>query len=258
MVGSAARMDHPADVWSDYDVIVLASDPQLYFSSPTWLATLGSPWFHFIERTPAGDPLELRVLFEGGYDIDFILVSLENARQDFRDLPMLPEIMQRGMRVLLDKDGLLSSLAILPKPAQTVQPPSSQTFLGVVNDFWFHVAWTAKKLRRGEIWVAKSCCDVYLKSLLLRMVEWETRSVRGWDFDTWFNGRFIEEWALSETLVELRQVFATFDTEDIWRALRTTEKTFARIALKLASHLGYAYPADTADQVSQWVSLLHP
>lgn len=160
--------------------------------------------------------------------------------------------------MLMDKDNLMmSTLLALPIPARPLQPPSSQTFLEVVNDFWFHAAWTAKKLQRGEIWIAKSCCDNYLKILLLRMVEWEAGAVNGWEFNIWFNGRFLEEWALPKTQEELRQVFAYYDTEDIWRALTATMEIFRRIAREIANHLAYPYPVNSDEQVSEWISLIH-
>jgi aminoglycoside 6-adenylyltransferase len=42
LVGSAARTDHPADEWSDLDLVVIAADPQIYLSTTGWLATLGN------------------------------------------------------------------------------------------------------------------------------------------------------------------------------------------------------------------------
>ena len=254
LVGSAARVDHPADEWSDYDLVVVAADPRVYFSSRDWLSAIGCVWASFIERTPAGEPNEVRVLFEGGIDVDFILVSLSGALQGFQNMPMVLEIMQRGTRALLDKEGLWATLPALPAPVEAMPPPTSQAFLEVVNDFWFHAAWTAKKLKRGEIWVARSCCDNYLKGLLLRMVEWEARAARGWVYNTWFNGRYLEEWALPNTVEELRQAFAHYDAQDIWRALQATMSIFRRISRGLAGQLAYPYPDGCDEGVSQWVT----
>src|SRR5207244_90365 len=39
-------------------------------------------------------------------------------------------------------------------------------------DFWYHAVWNARKLRRGELFVAKNACDGYLKALVLRMLGW--------------------------------------------------------------------------------------
>ena len=41
LVGSGARQDHPADQWSDLDLVLVADDPQAYLGSTAWLAELG-------------------------------------------------------------------------------------------------------------------------------------------------------------------------------------------------------------------------
>jgi aminoglycoside 6-adenylyltransferase len=70
-------------------------------------------------------------------------------------------------RVLLDKDGVLRSLPALAELAATAPPPPLPTeaaFLNQISDFWYHALWAARKLRRGELLVAKQCCDSYLTS----------------------------------------------------------------------------------------------
>jgi hypothetical protein len=32
--------------------------------------------------------------------------------------------------------------------------PAQSEFLDLVNDLWYHAVWTAKELRRGEMWTA--------------------------------------------------------------------------------------------------------
>src|SRR4030042_1788327 len=83
LVGSAARQDHPADEWSDLDLVLVADDPQAYLVSTDWLNEFGEPWFTFVERAPAGLVIERRVLFADGQDVDFIILPVENARQGF-------------------------------------------------------------------------------------------------------------------------------------------------------------------------------
>jgi len=257
LVGSTARSDHPADKWSDYDLLVVASNPQIYLTSMEWLDTLSHSWCSVLETTPAGEPIERRVLFENGIDMDFIIVSVEVACQGFQNMPMVLEISQRGRKVLWDPGNILPEISASPIPTQTVQQPTSQLFLNVVNDFWFQVAWTAKKLRRGELWIAKKCCDTYLKDLLLQMIEWEAQSANNWKINTWFNGRFLEQWALPRTVEELRQAFAYYEAEDVWRALEVTMKVFQRIAQEVAIRLGYIYPIESEERVWDWVSWVH-
>jgi hypothetical protein len=34
-----------------------------------------------------------------------------------------------------------------------------------------------------------------MKELLLRMLEWHARATHGWDYETWYTGRFVDRWA---------------------------------------------------------------
>ncbi|MEJ5308238.1 MAG: aminoglycoside 6-adenylyltransferase [Anaerolineae bacterium] len=66
VIGSRARTDHPADEWSDLDIIILANDPEPYWATADWLPYIGVPWLTFIEPLHDGRGFERRVLFEGG------------------------------------------------------------------------------------------------------------------------------------------------------------------------------------------------
>jgi aminoglycoside 6-adenylyltransferase len=151
-------------------------------------------------------------------------------------------ILQRGVRILLDKDGLVASLQAAAGEQLVPQPPTQAEFLRVVHDFWYHTVWTAKHLRRGEVWWAKLGCDVRLKELLRQMLEWHARALKGQSYDTWLRGRFLEKWADPRALAQLREAFAHYDEEDIWRALFVTMNLFRWLAIEAAERLGYAYP----------------
>ncbi|MBL7200479.1 MAG: aminoglycoside 6-adenylyltransferase [Anaerolineae bacterium] len=255
VIGSRARRDHPADEWSDLDVIILADDPRPYVSTTGWLAHIGHPWLTFIESTPEGDAFEQRVLFEGGLDVDFVPSSVGQFRKMLSEglPPADAEMVRRGIRVLVDKDGLSERLA--PVAAEPVEPAlvGEPEYLNLVSDFWYHTVWTAKKLRRGELWTAKSCCDVYLKQRLLRMLEWHTRAVRGPDTDTWMRGRFLEEWADPRALQALPAIYAHHEEEDVWRALEGTMELFRWLAIETGESLGYGYPSNGDDRATELV-----
>jgi len=240
IVGSRARVDHPADEWSDLDLIVITTDPERYLSRTDWLENIGNPWLTLLERTATGDEMERRVLFEGGLDVDFVLLPRKRVPQLIQDAPVA-DIIRRGMRVLLDKDEIVPQLTLPPAEASSAHPPTQHEFLQVINDFWYHAVWTVKKLRRGELWTAKGCSDAYMKWLLLRMLEWHARAANGWDYDTWHGGRFLEQWAEPRVLEALRDVFAHYGEEDIWHALLATMDMFRWLA------------TETAERVTAWV-----
>ena len=282
VVGSRARVDHPADEWSDLDLFVIATDPERYLLRTDWLENVGNPWLTFLERTGTGDETERRVLFEGGLDVDFALISKRKAqllvhllrirkrfprllrllpkevRQIMRKVAGFSDMARRGIRVLLDKDRIAAHLTTLvsaetPSP----RPPTQNEFLQVINDFWYHAVWTAKKLRRGELWTAKGCSDSYIKwLLLLRMIEWHARATNGWDYDTWHGGRFLEQWADPRVVEGLRDAFAHYDEEDIQRALLATIDLFRWLAIETAERLSYPYLTLADERATELVRML--
>jgi aminoglycoside 6-adenylyltransferase len=277
VIGSQARTTRPADEWSDLDLVVTVNKPERYLSETNWLEEIGNPWVTFIERT--GDERERRVLFEGGLDVDFALLSrgkirllarLLRIRERFPSLffRLLPrtaaqqvsqriaafsDIARRGTRVLLDKDGIVEHLLLVNAEVPSAHPPAQDEFLDLINDFWYHTVWTAKKLRRGELWTAQGCSDSYMKWRLLRMIEWHACATNGWDYDTWHGGRFLEQWADDRIVKDLQGVFAHYDEKDLWRGLSATMDLFRWVAIETAAQLKCPYPTSADEHATELV-----
>jgi aminoglycoside 6-adenylyltransferase len=276
VVGSWARTDHPADEWSDLDIAFSAADPQRYLSTADWLKDIGKPWLAYLDR----DGVVHHVLFEGGLDAGFAVLPNSGIRQAVRFLPTLrrfpillrvlpgrlgdqirqdvassADYYRRGVRVILDKDGLAAKfLSHFPADSQPHPQPTQPEFRDIVAEFWFRAVWTAKHLRRGELWWAKTeGCDGQMKSMLLRVLEWHAGATHGWDYDTWEGGRFLEEWADPRAVAGLRDVFAHYDENDIWRALLATMELFRWLAIETAERLGYPYPTPADERATQWI-----
>jgi aminoglycoside 6-adenylyltransferase len=255
VVGSWARADHPADPWSDLDLWIFAVDPERYLADLGWVAALGEVSIAFLERHP-GHPLEVFALFAEGRTFNGMFSA-------HADLPHLVEtradwgLLRRGARVLVDKDGLAAGL-VVPTGAAALpgQPPPLDEFQTVVSAFWYSVFYVARQLRRGELWRVK-VRDQELKQRLLWMLECHARATHGWDYDTWFQGRFLPEWADPGALAALDATFGHFNAADSWRALFATMDLFRRLATETATHLGYAYPAAADAHVTALVTALH-
>ena len=256
IVGSQARIDPPADEWSDLDLVIITTDVERYLTQTDWIAELGSYWLNFIEKQGIGEGFEHRVLFEGGVDVDFIPTPYAEIEQIIAHgwPPDWTDVLRRGYKIILDK----KSLALPPvdtTPLTAIKPPTAHEFGNVCNDFLYHTVWTAKKLCRGELWIAKSCMDNYMKHLLLRMIEWHARATHGWDYDVWHKGRFLETWAGPGIIDDLKQVFARYDQADIKQALFATMDLFRRVGRETAGKLEYSYPIDGDQQVTQWLTV---
>jgi len=261
IIGSRARVDHPADEWADLDIIVITTDPERYISTSDWIENVGNPLITFVETTSGGDDMERRVLFEGMLDVDFAILPKRRAQQLLQGqvppelVVQISNVFGRGMRVILDKDRMAAQLRTVISSIETPtpRPPTQHEFLEVVNDFIYHAVFTAKHLRRGELCWTVACLNCHMGLLLLRMTEWHARATHGWNYDTWFRGRFLEEWAHPQALKELRNAFAHYNEEDVKRALLAAMDLFRWMAIETAEKLGYQYPTKADEQVTRWI-----
>ena len=262
IVGSRARVEQPADEWADLDIVVFTSDPEYYLTKTDWTKSIGDYWLTFLEPTAAGNETERRVLFEGGLDVDFAIFPLRVYEGFVKNEGLSPEFMaqavdtfERGVRILVDKDKKLSQFVDKMSSIERIppHPPNQPEFLQVVNDFLYHALWTAKHLKRGELWWAKMCSDCHMQHLLLRMTEWHAHAMHGCNYDTWFRGRFLEKWADSRVVEGLHSAFAHYDVDDLSRALIEELKLFRWISQETAEKLQYQYPVEADEHVTEWI-----
>ena len=233
-VGSSVRTDTPADEYSDLDLIIVTDAPEAFLTGDM-PDRLGRAEISFTEPTLAG-ARERRLLY-GGLDVAKIVFAPETFRQAVHR-GELDVMISRGCRVLHDEMGASALLRARAGTANSFVPMSAEAFDTLVNEFFFHVVWTQKKLQRGEMWSAKMCMDAYMKRLLLRVIELD----RCREADVWHEGRFLDRWAGEETTAALRDCFAHYDAQDMARALVATAQLFARTARRAAARHGYCYP----------------
>jgi aminoglycoside 6-adenylyltransferase len=269
LLGSQARTERPADEWSDADISLFTTDMDTYLSSSDWLHEIEKVHLTMLGVSGFGGMRQWRVMFDGARDVELtvmpdemmkILVFMLQADsvppEAKTGVEELRTVMRRGVRMLVDKDGTMEQIASMLIPGEPPQavPPTEKEFLNLVNDFWYHTIWVAKKLRRGELWTAKACLDGYLKwDCVLPMVQWHTKASHGWQTDIWHSGRFMEKWADQRVIEGLRGSFAHYDAADIARALLAQMESFREVAIETVKLLGYLYPQDADDYCSVWV-----
>jgi aminoglycoside 6-adenylyltransferase len=268
VIGSRARRDHPADEWADLDIVIVTAEPDHYVSTSDWINNFGKPLLTFVEPTSTGDEKERRVLYEKMLDVDFAIIPQGKAQQliqsvgesvgatvDSQALAQISNLLGRGVRVLIDKDGVMSKFGAFA--ASFKKPPApvlrQDEFLDLVSNFLYHAVFTAKHLRRGELWWTTACLDCHMQHLLLRLIEWHALASHDWKHDVWFRGRFLEEWAHSETVKGLRETFAHYEEADIKRALLATIDLFRSLATETATKLNYPYPVEADKNVTEWI-----
>jgi aminoglycoside 6-adenylyltransferase len=238
VVGSRARSDHPADAWSDLDLIVFVRDADEYVARPDWLSALGgSILLAELEHSARGDS-EWIVVFELGLKLDVLFSTLGVG--DLPNLAPYQFVVTHGVRIVLDKDQQLAKeLAAVTHAA--VALPAREAFDMHVDRLWFTALRAAKFIRRGDLWRAKQTCDCELKQSLLTLLEWQTALAAHGQSDTWHDGRYLSEWLEPQLLDLIPATFAQYQADDLWRALSATLELCDRLAREVAGQLAYPY-----------------
>lgn len=250
VVGSRARQDHPADEWSDLDIIIYSTNPQFYLTNSDWVENIGDILCSFVFQTAGGDPERL-CLFKGGWQIDFVIHSNSELKEIIGS-GLIPTNFYRGVRSIIDKDNISEKVIPSIYRAPDYMQLNEEVFIQNVNMFWFASLYIAKQLLRRELWIAKAR-DNNIKELLLQMIEWYSKAINGNDYDTWHAGRFINEWAPDDVLTDLKDSFGQYNEADSWSSLFSTMNLFKRISRKVAELLDYSYPLGVENHISDWI-----
>ncbi|MGD6901527.1 aminoglycoside 6-adenylyltransferase [Bacillus infantis] len=244
IVGSRARTEVPADEYSDLDLVAIVENPSVFLDDTDWLGKIGKHYLTFLENTAVGGGKERRVLFEEGLDVDFAFFPV-SALPELEQDPEPLGVFAKGVRVLFDKDGTITTLIRqAPQKLPAPQMRGSEELGNVIHDFWYHAVLAAKKIRRGELLDAKSIGDSYMKHLLMELVRTQSRLNHGPAFDTWHGNRFFEKWADPETMVAYKNLYGVYVEEDVWRALHNTMGFFRETAKDVCVKMNLHYPEE--------------
>lgn len=251
IVGSRARNNNPADEWSDLDIVLFTSNQHFYLTNCEWLENMGNVLNSFVYQTAGGDPERL-TLFEGGWQVDFVIHTHDSLKQ-IVESKSIPNNFYRGVKVIIDKDNIATN--IMPK--QFVAPHSititESAFKQIVNMFLFTVLYTAKQILRNELWIAKAR-DANMKDLLLQIIEWHEKVVNGNTYDTWHAGRFLCEWASVDIQNDLENTFGHFNKVDSWKSLLATLNLFQRLSHDISKKMNFSYPDELDKYIYSWIN----
>lgn len=253
MVGSRARTDRPADQWSDLDLILVCDDQGL-IDDEGWLDQVASVWVSLVHPGPLEDAPVRQVVFAGGYDVDVVMLG-PSAVNDFDRNPALADLLGRGMKVLLDKDGVLDQLEL--HSPDTLSNPTPDEFAWAISDLLFQFVWATKHLLRGDVWQAKDDVDCYMRNRLLSLIEWHT-TLNGGQTAAWAGsrsaGRGIESWADPRVLGALPDTFAAYDNRSVAFALTSLAGLVEWLGSEIAEQLGSPYPIERHVEIVNWMT----
>jgi len=271
--------DATLDRLSDYDVIVAVSDqPGIapFHESRQWLEAFGrvlvlyrdpilrwftpeiappgrERWTGSDGQEPETAAVEAEIFVdekfgyvtqfeEDGLKIDFTLMPASLLRR-IAQVP-LPEDLDLGYSVLLDKDSLTAGMAQPTHRAYIPSPPSQTEYLETIELFFHECTYLAKYLWRDDLMPAKGQIDESVKKNLCRMLEWRAEIDAGWTLRLKAHGRGLKKIVPPDLWAELEATYVGAGIADNWAAMWRTIDLFEKVARQVGAALGYPYPED--------------
>ena len=244
LTSSRAREDKTVDHLSDYDIEIYVTDTKPYTKNDEWIHTFGEVMILLPEkRDLLGTEQASRLaIYKDGTKVDFTIAHIDILAK-IKSLPSLPDWLDDGYKVLLDKGNLTINLKKPGYKAYIPRKPSEKEYQDLIKEFWWETTYVAKNLYRNEIFSAKYSSDYVIRyKILVKMLEWYVQIKRGWRCSTGYVGRGLKKLLSQDEWDELQGIFTGADTKENWQALFNTIKFFRKLAGEVAKDLGYKYP----------------
>lgn len=264
-IGSQARADHPADEWSDIDLVIVSSHPVDSLTQDKWFNEvsngLDDVWIVHKDRgeTRHRAWIPFGTFVSGRQKVDLVLLIVPSETSTNKSLLQIlekspfPYVFSEGVRLLWD------SRSNPPSPPQTktgnytVRLPSDDDFKKHVASFWFHALQVGKLTARGELWCAEYTYYCSLRQELLRFIEWHSELLPKSQNRVWPRGRFLVEWADSRVFDFLLDHNSGNDFANLWHTLQNSCRIFEILASEIAKKQGYEYPFEQQARALDWL-----
>ena len=254
-IGSRGRVQPPPDEHSDLDLLMWTENARTYTANDQWLQQFGAHILAVFSHTDNGLP-EWEIIFADGAKLDVVIIqaqtcSLAELLRDFTHA----DVLRRGFRILVNQcgdevDASHWSFAAAIRPTQ-------HQFDHLLKELLLEATRALKFAQRGDLWRAKMLCDSVMKQHLLKLLEWQAVAKYGDELDVWYDGRFLEQWADAEAVPALPGTFASYEAQDIIRALHATIGLSHWLAEDVAQRDILTYNPEPAVAVLHWLAAAH-
>ena len=252
IIGSQVRRTETADEYSDLDFVVIINAPETYIEKQEWVSETGEPLCVFIDQEPGFATRDIRVLFKNFLEADFVFLEYKQLETEWVR-QFAASMLSPGYETVIDKKNIISLLE--PYMNQDVQILSDTQLLNEINDFFFHCNWIKKKIGRGALFTAHSCLNTYMKKKLVTIIESYEKEERGKEYNTWFEGRFIEKWASPEIIEKLKTCFSGYSNDEILKALKNCIYLYKDLAEKLCIKRGIDFPGNMINKILHHIGI---
>ncbi|KAA9007767.1 aminoglycoside 6-adenylyltransferase [Paenibacillus spiritus] len=256
MTGSRTNPNAPKDRFRDYDIVYVVNEMESLIADREWIDGFGERVILQRPDESALAPSEAKrtryaylMQLADGNRIDLTLCpAAEAARWNEGDTLAV---------VLLDKDSLLPELPAPGDSLYWIKEPSEAEFRDCCNEFRWVSTYIAKGLRRRELLYALDHLNLYVRPMLIRMLEWRAGIREGFSVSTGKNGKYLDRYTPAEDWNLLLETYPEAKEEAIWRALLTAGELFRRTGQEVAEGMGFRYPWEEDVSVTAYLEQMY-
>ncbi|CDN43284.1 aminoglycoside 6-adenylyltransferase [Paenibacillus sp. P22] len=251
MNGSRTNVNVPKDRFQDYDIVYLVTELDSFVQNHAWTDVFGK---RLIMQMPDEGQLfpsdrEGRYAYlmqlADGNRIDLTLI--ERSQSDEYVLE------DKLTVVLLDKDGMLPELPPPTDEDYRIKPPTASEHAGCCNEFWWVATYVAKGLWRQEHLYAYDHLNLYVRPMLLTMLDWQVGISTGYKVSTGKNSKYLRQYVDGRTWSELMATCSDASLEGMWEALFAMGELFRRVSSEVAESMGFAFNEAEALRVTAYL-----
>lgn len=246
IIGSYASTVEKADEYSDLDFVMVTNDLEHFITRREWIEKLGTPLCVFHDDHPGWITHDMRILFDDFLETDFVLFEHKQLETEWI-ARFAASTFASGYEPVIDRKNIISLL--LPYMNKDPETVPDDRILNEINDYFFHCNWIKKKIDRGALFVAHSCLNTYMKTKLLFIIEALEKEIHGPDYNTWFEGRYIEKWAGPAIIDRLETCFSGYSKKEILRALKSGIALYRDLAEELCLKRAIDFPGEMVNRI---------
>lgn len=246
------------DIFSDLDLVIVTDNPQKFSNNKEWRAEFGDILVSFNDNFKLEEikTYTRLVLYQDHIRIDFSIWPVKLIKK-LTTYDKLPDYLDIGYEVLYDKNNLTEKLKRPTYQAFKTKIPSEEQYRKTVNNFWWDITYIPKYLWRDQFYFMKYM-DYFIKfNLLQPMVEWLIGVENNWAVNPGKCGSKFQEYLSEEDWNQLETTFSGYDREENWQAMFKMMEFFQKAAKKVGKSLGYEYPQQLDDDVTEYVNKVY-
>ncbi len=254
MNGSRVNPNAPKDPFQDFDIACLVTDVAPFRQRQDIPAYFGELMILQLPND-MGDPPP-----DGDGSYAYLMQFMDGNRIDLSFHPLEKEqiLVEDSLSVvLLDKDRRYPDLPPPDDHSYYPLPPTAKNFDDCCNEFWWVNPYAAKGLWRDELTYARYMLDTVVREQFMKMVDWYFGVQTGFQKSPGKLGKYLKRQLDPSVWAQIENTYASSRADAAWQALFTMNDLFRSLALEVAQHFGFTYPAEDDRRVSAFIRLIH-